>query len=68
MNDKTTWGNIQIFVILLAPAGTIKGRNKLAVSLSSASFECESQSCLLIVKLFENPSALFLCVAYLAPR
>ena len=70
MNDKRTRGNIQIFGILLAPTGTIRGRNKLDATLTSVSYECESQRFssslkaihhwLLIVELFEKRSALFL--------
>lgn len=43
MNDKRTPGHIQIFGILLAPTGTIRGRHKLAATLTSARFECENQ-------------------------
>ena len=44
MNDKRTPGHIQIFGISLAPTGTIRMRHKLAASLTSARFKCESQA------------------------
>ena len=48
MNDKRTPGHIQIFGISLAPTGTIKTRHKLAATLTSARFECESQKTVII--------------------